>query len=250
MSTLGWGFGEIRAKTLNLRHTSDLSASLARIRCLVYTRTDSQWATSTYLNIGVVPADAPGVKTLTYETGGKEGYMNFTVFTDQLFSYEIVDTSGYLSLNRPNYAGADPGTLLGPKDITGTTEYLISQLTWAKEKNIDWSEAPYKNVENMGYLKFYNLKDHTQFATLYAKNIYYGKTIYSVTANTTGNGGTVTGTGNYYAGEQCYLKANPYVGKALKNWTNSSGTVLSTSLNYNFTVNSNTYVIANFVDLT
>ncbi|MDD4673939.1 MAG: T9SS type A sorting domain-containing protein, partial [Bacteroidales bacterium] len=61
------------------------------------------------------------------------------------------------------------------------------------------------------------------------------------------NGGTVTGAGNYYSGETCYLVAIPNNGYIFDDWT-ENGTQVSINENYDFTVTSNRNLTANFVN--
>ena len=81
--------------------------------------------------------------------------------------------------------------------------------------------------------------------TLVANFTYVPQTFtVSVSANPT-NGGTVTGGGTYTEGQSCTVTATPNANYTFTNWT-ENGTVVSTNANYNFTVNANRILVANF----
>ena len=73
-----------------------------------------------------------------------------------------------------------------------------------------------------------------------------GGTTYTiaVSANPT-NGGTVSGGGIYQQGQSCTVTATANNGFTFTNWT-ENGSVVSTQASYNFTVNSNRTLVANF----
>ncbi|MBI1850565.1 MAG: hypothetical protein HYR85_09500 [Planctomycetes bacterium] len=60
------------------------------------------------------------------------------------------------------------------------------------------------------------------------------------------NGGTITGAGSYPGGSVATLAATPNAGFGFVNWT-ESGTPVSNSATYNFTVNANRTLVAHFV---
>lgn len=57
--------------------------------------------------------------------------------------------------------------------------------------------------------------------------------------------GTISGTGDYMAGDSCTLVCTPATGYTFVNWT-EGGTEVSTSASYSFTVNSARTLVANF----
>ncbi len=62
-----------------------------------------------------------------------------------------------------------------------------------------------------------------------------------------GNGGTVSGEGQYEAGQQISVSASAGSGFTFQNWTNATGNVVSTAADFNFTMPaSNTTLTANF----
>ena len=66
----------------------------------------------------------------------------------------------------------------------------------------------------------------------------------SVSANPS-SGGTVSGGGTYNYGQSCTVLATANSGYTFTNWT-ENGNVVSTNTNYNFTVNGNRSLVANF----
>ncbi|MBR3490907.1 MAG: T9SS type A sorting domain-containing protein [Bacteroidales bacterium] len=59
------------------------------------------------------------------------------------------------------------------------------------------------------------------------------------------NGGTVTGGGNYQAGQSCTVTATANSGYTFTNWS-ENGTIVSTQPSYTFVVNGNRTLVANF----
>ena len=59
------------------------------------------------------------------------------------------------------------------------------------------------------------------------------------------NGGTVTGGGNYHAGQSCTVTATANSGYTFTNWS-ENGTIVSTQPSYTFVVNGNRTLVANF----
>ena len=69
---------------------------------------------------------------------------------------------------------------------------------------------------------------------------------YEVTASANPtNGGEITGTGTYFYGDECTLTAIPDSRFTFVNWT-VNGAVVSTNMDYTFTVTSNVAAVANF----
>lgn len=63
------------------------------------------------------------------------------------------------------------------------------------------------------------------------------------------NGGTTSGSGNYYYGNSATVTAAPNTGYTFSNWT-ENGTIVSTNLSYTFAVSSNRNLVANFIRIT
>ena len=71
-------------------------------------------------------------------------------------------------------------------------------------------------------------------------------TPYTISASATpGAGGTVAGTGSYFSGQTCTLRAIASEGFYFVNWT-KDGVVVSTNATYSFTVTRNATYVANF----
>jgi len=60
------------------------------------------------------------------------------------------------------------------------------------------------------------------------------------------SGGSTLGTGTYHVGEICTLSASPYYGFSFSHWS-ENGNIISTEPNYSFSVTSNKYLTAVFV---
>lgn len=75
---------------------------------------------------------------------------------------------------------------------------------------------------------------------------------YTITATANPNaGGTVSGGGLIYEGDDCTLTAEPNIGYTFNNWTlGVGGSQVSTSLSYTFTVSGNATYVANFIPIT
>jgi hypothetical protein len=71
---------------------------------------------------------------------------------------------------------------------------------------------------------------------------------YNVTLNANPTaGGTLTGAGSYALGDSATIRATANANYRFLNWTDSTGSILSTNATYGFRVNSNRRLIANFV---
>ena len=76
---------------------------------------------------------------------------------------------------------------------------------------------------------------------------YFSPITYTVSAVVSpANAGEVTGTGSYNHGDGVQLTANPAAGYEFVNWTNAQGAVVSTDADYNFIVNRDSALTANF----
>ena len=73
-----------------------------------------------------------------------------------------------------------------------------------------------------------------------------GGTTYNITVSANpANGGNVTGGGSYNQGQSCTVTATANSGFTFTNWT-ENGSVVSTQVNYTFTVTGNRTLVANF----
>lgn len=71
--------------------------------------------------------------------------------------------------------------------------------------------------------------------------------VYTLTLTaSTAEGGTVTGGGQYTHGASVTVTATPAAGYAFTNWTDASGTIVSTQPEYTFTITGPTQLMANF----
>jgi len=76
---------------------------------------------------------------------------------------------------------------------------------------------------------------------------YFSPITYTVSAVISpDNAGSVSGTGSYNHGAEAQLRATPASGYEFVNWTNAQGAVVSTDADYNFIVNRDSALTANF----
>jgi uncharacterized protein (TIGR02145 family)/uncharacterized repeat protein (TIGR02543 family) len=116
--------------------------------------------------------------------------------------------------------------------LTATPNSHYSFTNWKKGNNVVSTDAIYT----------FNVTESASYTANFTQDPQYTIT---ATANPT-NGGSVSGGGTYYQGQTCNLTATPANSNyTFANWT-ENGTVVSTQANYQFTVNSNRTLVANF----
>ena len=112
-------------------------------------------------------------------------------------------------------------------------------------RTVNYGE-PYEVVSPA--IEGYTPDQDTVSGTMPAENVnvtvIYTINHYVITVDSDGNG-TVSGGGTYDYGNNCTVEALPNVGYLFSNWT-EDGTVVSTSANYTFTVNSSRTLVATF----
>ena len=116
--------------------------------------------------------------------------------------------------------------------VTATPNSGYHFVNWTENGSVVSSSASYTFTVNSNRDLVANFSQQTQNYTV------------SVSANPT-NGGTVTGEGTYAEGQSCTVTATPNANYTFTNWT-ENGTVVSTNASYNFTVNANRTLVANF----
>lgn len=111
---------------------------------------------------------------------------------------------------------------------TANTGYVFEK--WTKNGTQVSTETTYSFTvtESASYVAHFQLQDYT----------------INVSVNPS-NGGSVTGGGSYNYGQSCTVCATAATGYTFTNWT-ENGTLVSTSVNYTFTVTSSRTLVANF----
>ena len=116
--------------------------------------------------------------------------------------------------------------------VTATPNTNYTFTNWTENGTVVSTNASYSFTVNANH-------------TLVANFTYVPPTYtVSVSANPA-NGGTVTGGGTFTEGQSCTVTATPNTNYTFTNWT-ENGTVVSTNASYNFTVNANHTLVANF----
>ena len=116
--------------------------------------------------------------------------------------------------------------------VSATVNTGYNFTNWMENGNVVSTNASYSFTVNANRTLVANFTAIPQTYTI------------SVTANPS-NGGTVTGGGTYQQGQSCTVTATANTGYNFTNWT-ENGSVVSTNASYNFTVNSNRTLVANF----
>ena len=133
------------------------------------------------------------------------------------------------------------GYMTDPTDANSFTSVLTCEKTTTKTTK----EVSFQNAPAGSYIAFKYQGGSSNDYYLSLDNVMVranGYTI-SLTANT---GGTITGAGTYAAGSNITVTATASEGYTFTNWT-ESGIVVSTDASYNFTVEADRSLVANFL---
>ena len=139
---------------------------------------------------------------------------------------------------------ADPtngGTVSGGGTFPADTTIIVTATPSTGFSFVQWTENGYPVSTNTNY-SFTVTRNCNLVAQFQAQPQQYTVT---VSADPT-NGGSVSGSGTYEAGESCTVSATANNGYVFTNWT-ENGNVVSTSANYTFTVNGNRTLVAHFI---
>jgi hypothetical protein len=157
--------------------------------------------------------------------GGGDGASN-TI--DDSVTYDITISASPLSF----------GTVSGGGSFNGNQTVSLTAIPNAGYSFINWTESG-TVVSTSSNFNFTASSNRTLVANFSISN-------YTVSATTSpGGGGAIVGVGNYDHGASVTLTATPNAGYSFTNWT-ESGSVVSTSSNFTFTVLSNRTLAANF----
>lgn len=160
----------------------------------------------------------------------------FTVSGNRTFVANF--TSSYTISASPNPIGG--GSISGAGTYTYGDSCTLTATSNTGYGFSNWTENGSVVSSNSSYT-FTVSGNRTLVANYYTINPY---TI-SASANPAA-GGTVSGAGSYYPGDSCTLRATPATNYTFSNWT-ESGSAVSSSNPYTFTVNSNRTLVANFL---
>lgn len=130
------------------------------------------------------------------------------------------------------------GTVAGSGTYTHGTSVTLTATPASGYSFVNWTEGGTQVSENSSYT-FTAESNRTLVAN-------FGQNSYTITtASNPSGGGTTGGGGNFLYGATATVSATPSAGYQFLNWT-LSGTEVSTSSNYTFTVTSNRNLVANF----
>jgi hypothetical protein len=137
---------------------------------------------------------------------------------------------------------------------TGVTDYFLyvgnslgTNNIYAQDEGVNLS-ATVNGLPTDGSTLYVRLWWQTSAGWQYADYTYRAFTVinYSITVSASPSaGGTVSGGGTYASGSSCTVTATANSGYTFANWT-ESGSVVSSSASYTFTVNGNRNLVANF----
>lgn len=202
--------------------------------------------------------------TATTNESPGTGSTNDDLFVDDvLLVYNPTLSMGNLASN--SYAAGDainiPFTLTGtmsPDNLNATANAVIAQLSDANGSFNNPTElgrvttntsgsitAQIPNVAN-GQYSIRVISTNYPMIGQNAQQVTIAVPSYNIAVNANPTeGGTVTGGGEYSAGQSCTVTATANTGYTFTNWT-ESGNVASTNASYTFNVTSNRTLVANF----
>ena len=151
-------------------------------------------------------------------------------FSANTVSYTITTSSSPSSGGTTSGAGTYPAGSSRTVTATANSGYTFSN--WTESGNVVSTAASYTFTLN---------SNRTLVANFSANTVTY---VIS-TSSSPSNGGTTSGGGTYAAGSSRTVTATANSGYTFSNWT-ESGSVVSTSASYTFTLNSNRTLVANF----
>ncbi len=157
---------------------------------------------------------------------------NFAAVTGTQYALTVLATTG--------------GTATGTGTYTAGTSVTIAATANTGYQFVNWTSSSGTVLSTSAT---YNYTMPGNAATVTANFVSVTGTQYALTVNATA-GGTATGSGRYTAGTSVTIVATANSGNKFVNWTDSSGTILSTSATYNYTMPGQaSTVTANFADL-
>lgn len=202
--------------------------------------------------------------TITIYPSGKSGSYKIPSTVTIIGSYAFYNCSNLTSITIPtsvtrinSYAfyGCGLSSVTIPANVTNIESYAfrycedLSSVTFRCNITSSSRLGSYSFADEKSYARYYfyrvgmynlALSSTNRFTTT---NFYYRGPVITVKTTT---GGTAKGGGNYDEGTIATLTASANTGYHFVNWTNSSGTVLSTSATYEHNVSGSATITANF----
>lgn len=162
--------------------------------------------------------------------------ISFTAYTDRNFvvNFDTIMHHVNVSVNL-----AEAGTATGSGDYQEGSLALVSAVPNEHYEFVSWTENGVSVSTNPNYT----------FAVWGDRNLVANFSLVSFDVTATANpanGGEITGTGEYYYGDECTLTATPNQGYFFENWIKNDS-VVSTTQTYSFTVTENVAFVANFI---
>ena len=168
---------------------------------------------------------------------------NFIVNRDSALTANFELKEYTITMVQPNVGGTLSHNLLANVATMGTEVTLIATPNEGFQFDGDWT------VQNTSASSPVTVENNK--FTMPAGNVtvtgYFSPITYTVSAVISpDNAGSVSGTGSYNHGAEAQLRATPASGYEFVNWTNAQGAVVSTDDDYNFIVNRDSALTANF----
>ena len=188
--------------------------------------------------------------TLTATENTGYTFVNWTcneveVSTEPTYTFTVTESASYVanfSLNSYQVTVSANPAAGGTVDGEGTYDYGATATLTATANTgytfVNWSENG--NVVSTAPVYTFVVDEDASYVANFEINSYQ----ITATANPM-EGGIVTGSGTFLAGETCTLTAAANTGYTFVNWT-KNGAVVSTNTTYSFVVNETAEYIANF----
>ena len=189
--------------------------------------------------------------TLTATANTGYTFVNWTkngtaVSNNSTYSFVVNESGNYIanfSLNSYTItASADPtngGSVAGAGTFNHGDVCTLTATPAASYNFINWTKNGTVVSANASYT--FTVTEGGNYVAHFSQDIYYTVVVSANPAE----GGTVSGSGTFSAGETCTINAIANTGYNFVNWT-KNGNVVSTNATYTFTVNETAEYIANF----
>ena len=163
----------------------------------------------------------------------------FTVSSDATLTANFKAATYNISTNT---AGVGSGTTQGDGSYTAGMAVTLKAIPAPGSKFDEWRDWNGNTVSTNSSYTFTPTSDGNYTA-------HFTLAPYTITVNKTGNG-TTTGGGSYIHNATVTLTATPSSGYQFTNWTDTSGTIVSSNQTYSFAATENRTLTANFTAIT